>query len=518
MQATHPTKNLIMKSLLLIALFVSLSYTSKAVTWYVTFSGSGSQDATSWLNAAPGNNLQMIIDSAASGDEVWVACGTYVPTSTNNRSIAFSMKNGVTIYGGFEGTESTISDREFACGPCSILSGDIGNAGNTDNSFNVVYNELLDSTAILDGFVIRDGNDDRSPSSAGNGLGGGIYNHGYGGAGYCHPIIRNCIFTNNFASWGAGAFNNGYQNGDTEPTYINCIFHNNHAYIEAGGMDSYGVGGNASPTVINTLFYENTSATNVGAMYAWGGNNGGNSQPVLINCVFANNTANNGYGGAFIADNSDESGGTSSGSCTVTLQNCVVWNNSATGEGQQFYIRGNGAEVVATYSDIDLSGQSGPHVISGAGTGNLNTDPLFINITNAIGLDSCWLTSDDGLQLQNSSPLIDAGNASGAPNSDILGMAHVSNPDMGAYEFQPPSSINESETRHFFISPNPSFNFITIQFTDDMPHSFELLDVHGKRLKKSVIIGKQVLDVQALESGVYFVTIDHSTVERFIKE
>ena len=507
-----------MKPLKLIFLWIVLSNSAFAITRYVTPTGSGIQDGTTWANAAPNDSLQTVINASQPGDEVWVACGTYITTSSTDRNISFSMKNDVAVYGGFTGTETVLSERIFSCGPCSTLSGEIGVVGNTDNSYTVVSNQALASTAILDGFVISDGNDDRSPSSSGNGLGGGVYNHGYGAGGYCHPTIRNCVFTNNFASWGAGAFNNGYANGNTEPTYINCIFHQNHAYIEAGGMDSYGVGGNASPTIINSIFYGNTSATNVGAMYAWGGNAGGNSHPVLINCVFANNMATNGYGGAFIADNSDEAGGTSSGSCTVTLQNCVVWNNTATGAGQQFYIRGNGAQVIATYSDIDLAGQNSPHIISGPGTGNLNTDPQFVNILSALGIDNCWLTGDDGLQLQNTSPLINSGSPTGAPNTDILGIVHSGNPDIGAYEYQSVTQIMENEMGDITIYPNPASDKLTINFQDNAEHRIQFYDIYGKVIRSEVIIGPQVLTISDLPNGLYLIKIDASHTKKFIKE
>ena len=434
---------LLIKFLFPVLLIGLTSNSLQAIIFYVTPTGAGIQDGSDWANAAPGTQLQLIINGAAANDEVWVACGTYLPTTTTDRTIAFGMRNGLSIYGSFLGSESLLSERDLSCGPCSILSGEIGAAGNADNSYKVIYNQMLDNTAILDGFTIRDGNDDRTPLSSGNGLGGGLYNHGFNPGGFCHPIIRNCLFTNNFASWGGGAFNNGYNNGNAEPTYINCIFHQNHAYIEAGGMDSYGVGGNASPTVINTVFYANTAATNVGAMYAWGGNAGGNSAPVLINCVFVNNSALNGYAGAFIADNLDENGTTSSGTCTVTLQNCIVWNNTSTAGPDQFFIRGTGAQVVATYSDIDMTNQAVPHIISGAGTGNINQDPLFMDMADADGLDNCWLTGDDGLQLQGISPCVDAGNSTGTYSTDILGNARVSGAtvDMGLYEFQQPLPI-----------------------------------------------------------------------------
>ncbi len=414
-----------------------------AATRYVTVTGAGSFDGTSWGNAAQGTALQFIINTAAPGDEVWVACGTYFPTNDNNRSISFSMRNNISVIGGFLGTETTLEERQFICGPCSVLSGEIGSAGIADNSYTVVWNNELNNTAILDGFEIRDGNDDRTPTSAGNGLGGGLYNHGFGFTGFCHPVVRNCYFTNNRASWGAGAFNNGYDGGNAQPTYINCIFYQNHAYIEAGGMDSYGVGGTASPTLYNCIFDSNTSATNVGAMYAWGGNAGGNCHPFLINCIFTNNTALNGYGGAFIADNQNDFNGSASGSCTVTLQNCIVRNNTATGTGPQFYVRGNAnAQVLATYSNISLTGQNGMHVLSGSTIGNIDGDPLFLNITNAPGDDLCWLTPDDGLRMENASPSVNSGSNTGVHAEDITGESRINagTVDMGPYENQAPLS------------------------------------------------------------------------------
>ncbi|WP_174412243.1 choice-of-anchor Q domain-containing protein [Aquimarina macrocephali] len=405
---------------------------------YVTPTGSGALDGTSWENAYPGTSLQDAIDVSETGDEVWVATGVYVTTPTTDRTISFNMKNGIAIYGSFAGTETMLSERNLTNGITSILSGEIGIVGAVDNSYTVIYNEQLDDTAVIDGFEIKGGNDDRQPTSGGNGLGGGIYNHGYGSGGFCSPIIRNCLFTQNTASFGAGAFNNGYNGGHTEPTYINCIFYQNHALNEAGGMDSYGVRGNASPTVINSIFYENTSASNVGAMYAWGGGPGGNCNPQLINCVFVNNRALNGYGGAFIADNLDENGTTSSGSCTVTLQNCIVWGNTATEISPQFYVRGQGAQVLATYSDIDLIGQTSPHIIAGATTGNINANPLFSNIDIGPGSDGIWRTNDDGLKLQSLSPCIDTGNNAGVISTDILLNNRIFNAtvDIGAYEFE----------------------------------------------------------------------------------
>jgi hypothetical protein len=492
---------------LLCLLLVFLTTNLSATTYYVTPAGAGVMNGTSWNDAAPWQDLQTMVDSALAGDEVWVACGEYFTTATTNRSISFHMRNEIAIYGSFLGTETLLSQRALTCGPCSILSGEIGAAGNADNSFTVVRNENLDSTAILDGFHLRGANDDRNPTSNGNGLGGGMYNHGYGAAGFCNPVIRNCLFTDNSASWGGGAFNNGYADGFTEPTYINCIFANNHGYQEAGGMDTYAVGGHGSPTLYNCLFYGNTSASNVGAMYAWGGNNG-NCTPTLYNCAFVNNSAQNGYGGALIADNQDEVGQTSSGNCVVTLVNCILWNNTATGAAPQFYVRGTNAEVRATYSCIDMTGQSGQNVVSGPATGNISTNPMFMDLANAIGLDGCWMTNDDGIRLNPLSPAIDAGNSAGVTATDLGGNARVvgSSVDMGPYEDQGIVAVEfATENEVFQIGPNPVSTSLRVKGSPEIMNGLQVYNLRGQLLNlRRLNSASTELDVSDLEVGIYF--------------
>jgi hypothetical protein len=515
---------------LLVALFLVFSIYAHGATIFVTPSGAGIMDGTSWVNAYPGESLQIAIDAAGVNDEVWVATGTYYTTTTTDRTIAFSMRNAVAIYGGFTGTEVQLSERDLTNGLTSILSGEIGAAGIADNSYKVVYNQDLDTTAILDGFIIELGNDDRTPSNSGNGLGGGLYNHGYNPGGFCHPVVRNCLFRGNTASWGAGAFNNGYNGGNTLPTYINCVFTQNHALIEAGGMDSYGVGGTASPTVINTIFYENTSATNVGAMYAWGGS-GGNCLPVLINCAFINNSATNGYGGAFIADNLDQGASTSLGTCIVILQNCIVWNNTATGDGPQFYVRGTGAEVVATYSDINLTGQNAPSVISGAGTGNIDTDPMFEDIALGAGPDGIWMTADDGLQLQNTSLCIDAGDNNGIFVTDLLSNNRIVNStvDMGSYEYMNPIGGIDDKLLNLNVElfPNPTNGILNVSLSNLKMDDFaiSLMDVNGRlvlgdEIKAATEEFEYQIDMSQFEQGVYFVSVRSrrgEVIKRFVR-
>ena len=249
-----------MKTALYTLLGCLISFSVFGSIHYVTPTGAGSMDATSWANAAPGTSLQAIINMASPGDSIWVACGTYKPTSGSDRSISFSMRDSISIFGGFIGTEANIAQRSFNCGPCSILSGDIGTLNDsTDNTYCVVVNIGLDSTAILDGFQVTWGNDDRSIMNHESGLAGGIYNGGSGTGGEggaCHPTYRNLIIANNYAAYGAGMFNNAHAGGSSSPTLENCIFAYNHSGIGGGGMDTYAwQNGTGHVKMTNCIFF-----------------------------------------------------------------------------------------------------------------------------------------------------------------------------------------------------------------------------------------------------------------------
>lgn len=401
-----------------------------AAVRYVTPAGAGAMNGSSWGNAAPGSSLQTIINTSSSGDQVWVAAGTYHPTSGTDRTISYAMKEGVGIYGSFSGTETSLIQRTLISGPSSILSGEIGSAGNSDNTYNVIRNGNLSRVSILDGFIIRDGHDDRT-ASASEGLGGGIYNEStIGGA--SSPTIRRCVVINNRATYGAGIFNNGFNGRTSSPLISHCIITGNTATGAGGGIDNFGVTGSASPEIVNCLIAAN-SAPVAGGIYCWGGDNG-SASPSIINTAIVNNTATGGNAGGIIADNLNQFGGYS-GSTAPVLKNCILWGNSATGAGPQFSVAGTGT-VQATYSIVNLSGQSSPHLLSGATTGNGTADPLFVNSASGAGTDGNWMTSDDGFRLQSSSPAIDAGNGSGIPDYDLIyGVrSHGSSVDIGPYE------------------------------------------------------------------------------------
>ncbi|MFT6021790.1 MAG: hypothetical protein ACI9CQ_004600, partial [Saprospiraceae bacterium] len=389
----------------------------QATTIYVNTDAVGAGNGDSWTNAY--SDLQSALAAANSGDDIWVAAGIYYPTSTTDRIISFVMKKGVGIYGGFNGTETDLSQRNWTTN-LTTLSGDIGTLGdNSDNSHHVIYNfnapgdpAALDNTAILDGCMITSGNadDDTGMGPFGGGQGGGMFNLGNsptisncmfidnnaqnGGGGMSNdvgssPVVTNCNFIGNTANNRGGGINNDSQ---SSPNLTNCSFNNNMAGSGGGFYTSFG-----DPSLNNCSFSANTANGSGGGMT----NGGGTS--TMINCSFNDNTAQQGGGIAVTIDNGDP----------TTVTNSILWGNSS-----GIYVNPNVIDPIinVSYSII----QDGY-----PGTGNLDMDPLFTSPTN--------------LQLQDGSPAIDAGtNTVVAPavTTDLAGQPRIVNGtvDMGAYE------------------------------------------------------------------------------------
>lgn len=214
--------------LLLGLMILAASVSARAQIIFVDADATGTNNGTSWANAFP--DLQDALAMASAGDEVWVAEGFYVPTSTADRSISFVLLDGISVYGGFNGTEATREERDWTLYE-SILSGDIRIPGDsTDNSYHVVIANNVSENTILDGLTIQNGTarggpapDDRgagmlaiggSPTirnsrflrnvigspSGGEKLGGGIYIENG------NPTIEDCYFEDNGANAGGGLF------------------------------------------------------------------------------------------------------------------------------------------------------------------------------------------------------------------------------------------------------------------------------------------------------------------------
>ena len=69
-----------------------------------------SGNCNSWATAC---ELQTALGQAFYGDEIWVAAGTYKPTTGSDRNATFALPNGVGVYGGFAGTETAAQSAQL---------------------------------------------------------------------------------------------------------------------------------------------------------------------------------------------------------------------------------------------------------------------------------------------------------------------------------------------------------------------------------------------------------------------
>lgn len=138
---------------------------------FVDDDAAGANDGSSWTDAF--KNLQDALAAAEltpEPDEIWIAEGVYRPTTTTDRTVAFTLPNHVSLLGGFAGDPNNPDRRDVDALP-SILSGDIGVPGDaSDNAFHVV--EVHRTTASLDGLTVTGGNANHFFFV--NGTGGGI--------------------------------------------------------------------------------------------------------------------------------------------------------------------------------------------------------------------------------------------------------------------------------------------------------------------------------------------------------
>ena len=232
---------------------------------YVDSAAVGTNDGNTWANAF--TSLVNALKDTLYTDSILIASGTYYPTTNPSLlDTAFRFRSCQLFMGGFPSGGGNNASRNYSTHP-TRLSGAIGTGV---FSHNVVNASGADSTCIVDGLIIEDGN--------ANGT-GGIYNTGGGlvmqGG---NPLFRHCTFRdNNSSNAGAGVA----VLDSASPTFLSCLFQNNNA--PAGGAMLVR---SSFPELMNCTLYGNgaTTITRPGGILAE--NNSGVS---LVNCLIWEN-------------------------------------------------------------------------------------------------------------------------------------------------------------------------------------------------------------------------------------
>lgn len=379
-----------MKKITLFILLLLSTYTF-GTTLYVNPDAAGNNSGNSWANGF--TNLQSAINAANTGDILFVKAGIYNPTqqiiSGDNRSRSFYINKNIKIYGGFNGTEATLGERNVTAN-ITTLSGDfIGNDTDTngngindfglgENAYFVVLAYNLDNTSLIDGFRIIGGNADGTVSftlgtyTVNTANGGGINNiqsnlvvrntkfnnnsASFGGGitnkGACFPKIENCEFTYNFASYG----NSIHANDASLITVNNCTFTSNRG---SGCLSSLN---NTVQKVTNCTFSYNTGNSGC-VMY-----NNNYCNAVFVNCKMNNNTASSSGGALY---------NTSYG--IITMYNTLVYKNFAVYGGAVYNVSNSYVNSInCTYYGNNASTQGGAFYCS------VSPDNMFMKMYNTI--------------------------------------------------------------------------------------------------------------------------------------
>jgi len=356
---------------------------------YVKFDATGTESGSSWTNAYAGEDgLQQALGNVGC-TSIWVAAGTYKPGTSSTDT--FQLKNNVSIYGGFNGTETALNDRAIVQNE-TFLSGEIGNTSSvSDNSYHVVTGSGTDSTAVLNGFTIQGGYaDGGSPNNSG----GGIYiNSGT-------PSIQNVILEDNYAlGAGGGMYINNSNFGLTALSFLN-----NEAVTAGGGLYNL----SSDITLSNSTFWRNKSA-NGAAIF----NNG--SSPTFNNLTIYEHP----YGGSTTAAIHNTN------STHLTMHNSIIWD---TFTGLDVYVHTDSIATI-TYSVIEDGCPS-----QATCTNIITTEPTTYNTSPRFHGGNMKVKA-----LQSYSSAINAGDNATCASQDQRGFSRAGQGacDIGAYEFYP---------------------------------------------------------------------------------
>jgi hypothetical protein len=323
------------------------------------------------------------------------------------------LQSNVSVLGQFIGGTGGSADTQHP-DYLTVLSGEIGSAGYTDNAYHVVTaaDGNLDSDDIVQGFTITMGSGNGTLADGG---GGGVkitdgasprfdrciitanragapeseeYDDGFDspyGAGIqstsSSPVFTRCVISANqnndgVLMYGGGAVVQGEPESSEGPArFINCTITGNRA--PRGGGIAVKTGGEL--LLVNCLIKSNTHDTQ-----ATDPNMAGSGVSIdrtgiaeIVNCTIVANTSD--FGGGIAQWNS--------GSNASEIHSSIVWGNTANDAGPEIWTDGAPGTMTIDYSDIrDRNGAgvvdpSPPNITYVAGVIGENTtahDPDFV--------------------------------------------------------------------------------------------------------------------------------------------
>lgn len=354
------------KQIILLAITLLLGLHTNGKVYHVKNGGGG--DGTTWATAI--GSIDEAIDKSKVGDEIWIASGIYKPTkllkSNKKKSRSFIIKDGVSLYGGFKGNETSKQQRErkkdgnpYDYLNETILSSDDGVEdkwertfqdastyryawktrneqipGTENNYCHVLFcQEKILNKTIIDGLTLKGANAQEYKVKA---AGGALYAIGNIQLTTCKIVENSSWFKNE--STKSSDTNGGavYIDGTEGALIKDCYFARNYAHSSYGNANGGAI--YAKGTIIENCYFEDCVGLDFGgAVYAIGGK--------INNCEFT--TCYGAAGGAIYS--------------TGTIQNNIIYNCRGL-KGGGIYNVGNAYNniVFNCYADLkELGDNSG---------------------------------------------------------------------------------------------------------------------------------------------------------------
>ncbi len=435
------------------------------VLYYVDVStpaSAATQDGLSWTTAFA--DLQDALACAVADDEIWIAAGVYYPdeaeaaaesyasVTAGSSSSSFRLIEGVSIYGGFDGSETARSQRDWVAN-VTILSGDLDKndtkvndvvvispeTNTTGTNAKIVVIGVSNLDTILDGVTITAG--------SGNAGAGGVYGGG---------TFRRCVIQGNYSSSETG----GISSFGSLFTLTECDILANTGNI-LGGVGAYNLDG----FEMTSCRVQGNTATTTSSSVGCGGIDLGQGGARLTNCLVTGNVGyrNGGIGmrgsGRLSIFNSTIAGNyayetataeTTGGlgvdlGATCSVYNTIIWANESPKNDNIYGI---------TYRENALfEGE----LATGSGSldGHPGNDPQFLSFINA----SATATTAGDFRLNGAATAVGAGDDFSLEDDkadldedgdvdevlpyDLDGNARVIDTmDIGAYEYVGPTLVD----------------------------------------------------------------------------
>ncbi|MGB5980530.1 MAG: choice-of-anchor Q domain-containing protein [Nonlabens sp.] len=479
------------------------------VVVYVDASATGANNGSNWTNAYV--DLQSALNSSLQRYEIWIAAGTYSPG--NARADSFNLAGSrISLYGGFNGTETTLSQRDPDIN-ITTLTGDVNrdDSGvdytgvNRDENNVHVITITTAGEARIDGITISGGHANDTSSNIGQ-EGSAILIEVSSDV-----IISNCVIENNVVTR-AGVIQKVDSNG-TLSINNSRISDNlgNSAVILYTRATTGVLDVNLDNCLINNNVTEGLASTNRSGIIWFRQDADGTTNSTITNCTVVNNNNPTAPLRSILLSASRLNGGFNNAS----IYNSIFYDNKWGGSNDVVQAVGgqfgqNTANNFTVRNSIDednfsdITDNGSTRVKQNVSTSN----PLFTDASNK------------DYTLLSTSPAIDAGDNSFVnTTSDLVGNNRIANTnvDMGAYEFGSTAGIDEVTIEEIRLYPNPASTILNVGGVHAFAKAY-LFNLQGQLMMES---SQKKIDVQELKAGIYLINIldenGVSTTKKFVK-